>query len=289
MNDSQTADLLARAAHEEMRGRWPAAVDLYTEAYRATIAQKDPQALGEVVIRLGHCLRQAGNPAAAAETLELAAEMAERWQDLGQAARALNGLAILHQRAGEIDEAEAIYYRAREYVLRIGDRRGLGEIEQNLGTLDNTRGNLEAARQHYLDGLEHLEAAGIERPIAAALNNLGMLHIDLRRFDDAGRYFERALALAERLGDVVTAGAIHINRTELFLEQGEPHLARMSCDEGFEIASRLGDQSRRAEALKFYGIIYRHLKKLHLALSHLNQAIEASMGREPLLEAEAQR
>jgi len=54
VNDSQTADLLARAAHEEMRGRWPAAVDLYTEAYRATIAQKDPQALGEVVIRLGH-------------------------------------------------------------------------------------------------------------------------------------------------------------------------------------------------------------------------------------------
>ncbi|HEX8905235.1 MAG TPA: HD domain-containing phosphohydrolase, partial [Longimicrobiaceae bacterium] len=79
------------------------------------------------------------------------------------------------------------------------------------------------------------------------------------------------------------------NRTELFLALHQPDRARASCDEGFEIASRLHDQPRRGEALKFYGIIYRQTGKLHLAEIHLEQAVEIARGREPLLEAETQR
>ena len=283
------AESFAAATSHEMQGRWSEAVRVYERAYRIALGSGDADGLNDTIVRLGHCLRQAGQTELALETLELAAEMAERRGDGVAAARSLNGIAILNQAAGDLNQAEANYARAFRLAESVGDRQRMGEAQINLGTLDNIRGNLEGAREHYLAGLEHVRAAGADRYCGHALNNLGMLHVDLLRFEEAEDYFRQALQIYERLGDIVAAATTQINRTELFLELERPELARASCDEGFEIASRVGDPSLQAEALKFYGIIYRVTGKLHLAEIHLRRAIEITAEREPLLEAEAQR
>src|SRR5262249_9184804 len=150
---------------------------------------------------------------------------------------------------------------ARRQGALAGDEVLQGETEQNLGILANIRGDLDEALARYRAGLEHLDRAGSDRGRIAALNNLGMLHVDMGALDAADSYFERALAICERIGDVVHAGLVHINRAELFLARGLPDRARESCDNGFEIFSRLNDDERKAEALKFYGIIYRETGK----------------------------
>ncbi len=289
MTISAFADALERAAQQEAAAEWNAALSTYAQAWREAIALRDAEALVEVTTRQGHCYRRAGVIDAAFDVLELAATAAELRGDHGRAGRARNGIAMLFHLSGDTDGAERGYVAAREHALVSGDERVLGEIEQNLGILDNIRGDLEAALRHYEAGLEYLLNAGNDRGSAAALNNLGMLHVDLGKLDAADQYFQRALEISERIGDIVTAGAIHINRTELFLALRELDRARASCDEGFEIASRLNDQPRRAEALKFYGVIYRETGKLHLAEIHLNQAVEIARGRDTLLEAETQR
>ncbi|HKP75061.1 MAG TPA: HD domain-containing phosphohydrolase [Longimicrobiaceae bacterium] len=253
------------------------------------MSERDVGALLESVIRLGHCLRQAGDAEAAHELLELGATVAGLTGDEVRAARALNGIGILLQSAGDLQDAERTYLRAREHGERAHYRPVLGEIEQNLGILSYIRGDLVAALDHYGAGLAHLRAVGHLRGCAHALNNLGILHLSMGQLAAADTSFQEALALCEQEGDIVTAGAVLINRTELFLALDQPDRARASCDEGFEIASRLGDQWRRGEALKFYGIIYRQTGKLHLAEIHLAQAIEIARGRDPLLEAETQR
>jgi putative nucleotidyltransferase with HDIG domain len=66
--------------------------------------------------------------------------------------------------------------------------------------------------------------------------------------------------------------------------------ARASCDIAFEMASRLDDNRTKAEALKFYGVVYRESNMIHLAEIHLRQAIAvASECNSTLNEAEAQR
>jgi putative nucleotidyltransferase with HDIG domain len=283
------SELFERALREEAAGAFAAAVAVYDQVYRRAVAEDSLPALLEGVTRLGHCLRQAGETEVAHDVLLLAAEVAELTGDNLRAARALNGIGILHQYAGEIEAAEQTYLAARNRALVAGSAAVLGEIEQNLGILDNIRGDLPSALAHYKAGLGHLRVAGHLRGCARALNNLGMLHIDMGQLEEADGYFQQALQVSEEAVDVVTAGAIHINRTELYLALNQPDRARASCDEGFEIASRLNDQPRRAEALKFYGIIYRETGKLHLAEIHLNQAIEIAQTREPLLEAESLR
>ena len=289
MTDATLDEILERATRQEAAGEWTSALRTYEDAWRLAVARRDAVGVVEVATRQGHCYRHTNDLDLALDILELAAVAAELRGDHGRAGRARNGIAILYHVTGDLERAEEGYHLAREHALASGNERVVGEIDQNLGILDNIRGDLHAAHEHYLAGLAHLRRAGSDHATACALNNLGMLHIDLGMLSEADEYFQEALELCERVGDIVTAGAIHINRTELFLALGEPNRARASCDEGFEIASRLHDQPRRAEALKFYGIIYRETGKLHLAEIHLKQAIEIAHEREILLEAEAQR
>jgi putative nucleotidyltransferase with HDIG domain len=281
--------ILQKAAAKERNGLWADASVGYAAAFNESLRVGDASGLVESIVRQGHCKRQSGDHECAAELFELVLQIAQAGDDPRNAARALNGFGLLAQAAGELAEAEHRFVEARRLAALAADEVVQGETEQNLGILANIRGDLEEALNRYRAGLEHLDRGGSDRGRVAALNNLGMLHVDMGALDAADGYFERALAISERSGDVVYAGLVHINRAELFLARGLPDRARESCDNGFEIFSRLDDDERKAEALKFYGIIYRETGKLALARNHLEQAVTIAARNNPLLEAETQR
>ena len=281
---------LRRAAAHELAGEWDLALRVYDDAYQRAIEVRSPESLLEVMSKLGHGYRQAGRSDDAREVLELVLEVATLRGELSYAARATNGLGILRYNHGDLAGAEACYLAARQLAVDARNERVLGEIEQNLGIVATIRGDLNEAAARYAAGLQHLEAAGNHRGAASVLTNLGMLHVDMGDLDKADECFRRALEICAHSGDVVVAGNVHLNRTEMFLARGEPENARASCDEAFETYSRLGYDEGQAEAMKFYGIIYRTLNKLHLAENYLGQAVRiANEGLNPLLEAEVLR
>jgi putative nucleotidyltransferase with HDIG domain len=282
--------LLDRAVALERAGHWHSAIETCEEVFRRSISERNIVDLVEAIRRIGYSYQWMGDAELAEEHLELALTLAELQSDTRGVARALNGLAILNQVHGEVERAESNYLKAREFALIAHDELVAADISQNLGTLSSIRGDLRAALDHYSAGLDLYERLSHQRGIALVLNNIGMLHIDLEEFDDASTFLERALAVCRANDDVMTEEIVHINRTELFVQRGELERARESCDEAFEIASRLDDNRNKAEALKFYGVIYRESEKPHLADIHLRQAIAiSSKYNVPLTEAEAQR
>lgn len=281
--------LLERSTALERAGSWEESAGVLRQAYRLSVERGDVPALLESVVRLGHCYRMAGDRGLSVDYLELAEALGRAHGRMEVVGRAVNGRGMLAQDAGELAEAERLYAEANALARQAGHEVLSGETELNLGILANIRGDLALAQERYQLALEHLERAGIARGRISALNNLGMLHVDVGQLEEADEFFRRALAVCEEVGDVVRAGVVHINRAELFLARGDLDRARESCDEGFEIFSRLNDEHRQAEALKFYGVIYRESGKLHLATIHLQRAIELTRQHNPLLEAEAQR
>jgi putative nucleotidyltransferase with HDIG domain len=281
--------LLERATAYERAGAWDDAARLLQEVYAASTAVRDEPALLESVVRLGHCYRLAGKRDSARELLDLAVTLGELHGRKDIVGRAVNGQGVLAQNDGDLTAALNLYLRANALGRASGEEVLVGETEQNIGILANIRGDVEEALARYRNALEHLEQAGSVRGRISSLNNLGMLHVDMGRLEEADDYFRRALLICEEVGDVVRAGVVHINRVEMFLARGDLDQARASCDEGFEIFSRLKDERRQAEALKFYGVIYRESGKLHLAEIHLQRALEVVRRTNPLLEAEVQR
>ncbi|HEX2077409.1 MAG TPA: HD domain-containing phosphohydrolase [Longimicrobium sp.] len=281
--------LLTHATELERAGDWQKAAGTLHTVYETSLRERDIPLLLEAVVRLGHCHRLAGRRDLAADMLELAKVLGHLHGRPDIEGRAVNGMGVLMLDSGELQEAAALYREANALGRQAGDDVLVGETEQNLGILANIRGEVDEARVRYETALLHLERAGSVRGRISSLNNLGLLHLYQGQLDEADEHFERALRICEEVGDVVRAGIVHLNRTEMFLARGDLNRAREACDEGFEIFSRLSDELRQAEALKFYGMIYRESGKLHLAEIHLQRAIGLTSPAFPLLEAQAQR
>lgn len=231
-----------------------------------------------------------GEQELAIEYLSLSLTIAELFSDRSRASRSLNGLATVYHMHGALEQATSYYVRARELATATSDVLTSGNIDQNLGALSTIRGDLKEAFAHYHSAVTAYRAIGYERGLAGVLNNLGIIHISLQQLTDAKTSLDEALRLCRDTKDVVTEGLVHLNRTELFLALQDLVAARASCEEAYEILSRLGEQGNRSDALRFYGIIYRETNKPYLAETHLREAIEvASRYQYPLEEAEAQR
>jgi len=289
-NHHTTKVLLDDALSQRLAGQWQSAIDLYERVFASSVAEKDTNHLIESVLALGHSYRELGDSDQASEHYELTVALSELAMDAGRCSRALNGLGILHQSRGEMEGANASYQRARELAVETNDDLLIGSVDQNLGTLATIRGRLEESAAHYQSALERFRAIGHDRGIAGVLNNLGMLYVDLKHLEEADTCLTEALTIAKAMHDVVTESIVHTNRTELYMAQGDAVQARASCDEAFEISSKLGDQRIRADVLKFYGMIYRETGKPHLAEIHLRQAIAVAASHQNYLtEAEARR
>jgi putative nucleotidyltransferase with HDIG domain len=286
----QTKVLLDSAFSQRLAGQWQSAIELYERVFASSVEAGDAHHLIEAVLALGHSYRELGDAEQARELYELTVELAKLSFDPGQSSRALNGLAILHQSLGSMELAISTYQEARKLALLTGDGLLIGSVDQNLGTLANIRGQLTESTVHYQSALERFRAINHDRGVAGVLNNLGMLYVDLNHLDEADDCLSEALSISKVMQDVVTESIVHTNRTELLIARGDATSARASCDEAFEISSKLGDHRIRADALKFYGIIYRETGKPHLAEIHLRQAIAvASKYQNTLTEAEARR
>jgi putative nucleotidyltransferase with HDIG domain len=286
----QTKVLLDSAFSQRLAGQWQSAIELYERVFTSSVKAGDTHHLIEAVLALGHSYRELGDTDQAREHYELTVTLAQLAEDPGQSSRALNGLAILHQSLGCIELAILTYGQARKLALVTGDGLLIGSVDQNLGTLANIRGQLAESTDHYRSALERFRAINHDRGVAGVLNNLGMLYVDLHHLDEAEDCLTEALSISKVMQDVVTESIVHTNRTELFIARGDAASARASCDEAFEISSKLGDHRIRADALKFYGIIYRETGKPHLAEIHLRQAIAvAAKYQNNLTEAEARR
>lgn len=286
---SDIPSLLERATALERAGLWDEAAGTLHAVYTASQQVRDAGSLLEAVVRLGHCHRLAGRHELSEDMLALATTLGELHHRDDIAGRALNGLGVLAQHRGDMAGAEHLYRRANELGRAAADQVVVGETEQNLGVLANIRGDIDEAQVRYETALVYLERAGSVRGRITSLNNLGLLHLSRRELDQSEEYLAAALRLCKEVGDVVREGAVHINHAELFLARGELDRAREACDEGFEIFSRLNDEQRQSEALKFYGVIYRESGKLHLAEIHLQRAIQITRPTNPLLEAQTQR
>jgi putative nucleotidyltransferase with HDIG domain len=286
----QNKVLLDQAAPLKNAGQWQEAIDLYATVFRSSVEAGDLENLLEAILRAGFCYRALGNSELAVEYFELGYAVADLNRQQGVAGRALNGLATLYHTHGNLEQAEYYYNLARDLALQGGDLLVAAHIDQNLGALHNVRGDLSHALSAYQSALQSFRDSGHTKALPGVLNNLGMLHIDLEQFDAATTCLDEALDRSRANGDVVTEAIVQVNRTELMISQGDLDSARTTCDAAFEIFSRLREHSGRAEALKFYGVIYREANKPYLAETHLREAIEVSATHNyPLEEAEALR
>jgi putative nucleotidyltransferase with HDIG domain len=204
------------------------------------------------------------------------------------AAEALNALAGFEFEAGAIESARQKFLSGLE--LGKASEELQGRILQNLGILANVEGDLDTARQHYLNSLQAFVHAGDERGCAIAYHNLGMISTDQRLWEEADRYFGASHDRATSLGDVHLQGLCLLNHAEVHLARQRYEMARDSAEAALRIFDQLGARLDKGGAYKVLGAVYRETGNHSVAESRLRAAIDLALETGSVLsEAEASR
>jgi putative nucleotidyltransferase with HDIG domain len=285
--------LIDRAKAAERNGQHAAARAVYEDALRAlgAGAQEGHSYWSSTLLRwIGTTHRDEGDAEAAMCCYQASLAIAEQTMDRANMAGVKNCMAVVRQNWGELDVAASLYEQALGLAEDAGETTIAALVDMNMGTIANIRGDLLKALHHYGRSLNRYREIGEDRYLGHVLNNIGMVHTDLRQWEEAESIFAEAAEVAERLAEPAARVMVEVNRSELNILRGDLFRARESCDAAFELATRYEHQAGLCEVYKNYGIIFREMGKNNLAEAHLTRAAElAERLVNPLLVGEVQR
>ena len=210
---------------------------------------------------------------AAAEDCAIAAvATAELGDERNALGHALNVLAAVRWRQGDLDHAQQLFHEALERGTSTTDPRLQVDVMTNLGSLASIRGDFREALRYYQDALAHGRLYSLLDNILVALNNLGMANMALGRLDAADEAFTEALTIANALGGLSFRISLEVNCAALQIEKRDFVEAKRRCDRAMALAEHLDDARANGEAEKVYGIIAREMGDLAGAEVHLTTA-----------------
>jgi tetratricopeptide (TPR) repeat protein len=278
------ADLADRAAHEERRGHWDAAGELFARAFREALAAGSLEAAADALRGQARVRKDAGRFAEAEELAELSREIARRNGLVRSAARATNVLALTRHAQRDWDGARALYEEALDLALQIGDDDLIGLACLNLGVLANLGGSFHDARVRYLESIGSSVRSGNKRTEVMAYNNLGMVCADQEEWMEADLYFDRGIEIAERTGDAPQLARLCANRAEPLLHVGEVGRARASVERAAEIAGRIAFPELLVEVARYRGMVERAEGDIVTAEAHMRESARIALCAELELE-----
>ena len=220
------------------------------------------------------------------------AALAVSEQALDEAGRghAENILAIVEWKVSNLDEAERLYRRAHVSAHSAGESRLAAMTASNLGVIASVRGNDVQARRYFETGLADARTSGLADQVVAALVNLGLLHLQLRRLDEADAALGEARELATVIGDMGMRITVELDLAKLRLRQDRLDEAHACCVEANAIALRTGDTHADGEAAHVAGLVAYALGDQARAESHFLRAEEIAVQRsDMILEGETAR
>ena len=282
------AQRIAEQARAACYGASPeASVQRHQEALQLIEGEETLPFHADVLRWQGTVLRDRGRTSEAEPLYRKSLEVASQIGYEGGVAHALNCLAGLAQRRGDLMTAADLLTDAHVLAAKCGDSSLATMIQTNLGIIADIRGNSTSAVGHFRIALRIAELMGDEQQIIRVLINLGSVLIKMGRFDEADVASTRGLAIARQRGELYYEGVFEENRAELRLMRNEVEDAFPSIRRAYDIADQRRDDVRKASALKLRGAYERLVGRPHDAAESLQHGLTlAAVGEDALLGGE---
>ncbi|HKK72836.1 MAG TPA: CHAT domain-containing protein [Candidatus Krumholzibacteria bacterium] len=266
-------------------GDLPASLERYAQAFEGLRSIDDPVEAARTVIGWSDALALAGDSRAAQERIHQARALLGR-RDPVAAVRLEGSAATVHYLAGEYDQAEALYRRARDRARRRHQPVDAAVCTFNLANVDLLRGQASRARRGYRRAHDVFAAQGLE--LAALQCRYGIAACELHRgsWPDAIAELDRVAEQIRERGDRRGAAAIDHEAAELLTSLGADPVAEVHARRARADFTAMGLGPERARAAALHGRILAHMGRGHDALRRVDEAATAfeSMGRDDVVE-----
>jgi tetratricopeptide (TPR) repeat protein len=113
----------------------------------------------------------------------------------GEFINTLNSLGKQAYRTQEYQKAEEYFKKALEMAVTNNNKLEMAKISNNIGIIEDTKGNYPDALEYYRNALTYYEQQADKDGIEKVLNNIGIVYEELKMYDNALNYFKRSLEL----------------------------------------------------------------------------------------------
>jgi len=200
------------------------------------------------------------------DVLEVVGEPRERAGVLGLLSKAKT-------RANRWDEASAHCATALSIYRELGDRRGTGYTQQQIGWNQYRRGLPAEARVSSEAALDILREVGDRDVEGGALMTLGALCIDINAFEEADKHLAEALTLKRAVGNRAGQATVLSYLGDLRYRQSRVSDAIQYMESAASIQREFGDLWGEGEMVANVGALCLVLDRQDEAREHLETAL----------------
>ncbi|KPF95895.1 hypothetical protein IP87_15220, partial [beta proteobacterium AAP121] len=185
---------------------------------------------------------RAGDLVQAQAVAQAALAPAQACQEWGAVIGSLNVLANCASAAGDYRGAHGLQQRALGLARRHGQRHAQATLLGNLGITEKRLGRLPQALQHYEEALAMARELADTNATVVHLNNLASLHRALGQWPQAQRVLDEALLLCQQHGLANMRPFVHLGLGLLALDRGVPTQAAGPLLQALALAQASGLQ-----------------------------------------------
>jgi len=310
---NEAAALSSQATFQIDLNHYPAALDALTSVLALSRAGKFRTREGDALLGLGHCLREMGRPAEAAEhyrqALAVFRELGDhsseasalrflgnvcsdigsypealdyyakaenlfrREHNLHAASYVLNDAGLTYSSESEYEKAISCYRQAMAIQRSLGDEAGQGTAMGNMAMAYSRMGRYQEAIRLSTSALTLYRRQNNAKGESDSLNNLGSVYSILGRYDKAIPCLTQALAI-QRTGGIRRSEAVTLGQLgTTYRGLGQYGKALTFYQEALAIAHEIGDRSGEASALNNVGLIYDDVENYDKSMQFFQQAL----------------
>jgi tetratricopeptide (TPR) repeat protein len=279
--------ILLRAEALSAAHRYPEAM----EGFSAALAAVQGTGSTELEVRVraadGWARMQDGDVRTAIETLQAARSLADapQFSDVDRA-DILFRLGACRLKLGSVATAIALFDEALELAERSGYPSDVlrARILQWRSRGHRRRRDFEAAREDVERALELAQGIGDQATMAGVYFQASLVAERMGHWVLSRNYAQQARALYQELNDERNVGRLMLNLGGLHLLLGKPEEALEHLKTSFALAIEAQSQADAAQALGSMATVYLQLEQYDEADEHARKALELLAGREDFLD-----
>lgn len=153
------------------------------------------------------------------------------------------------------------------YLDQDKDPMMMAMIEVHFGIISYIEGNFQKSLNYYEKALHKFENLGDSRRKAEVLQNIGMIHKQLKDYPRALAIYNECIKIAKDFGYKPILNLSFINQAEIYLEQNKIEESFKFAHDAMTLSYQLNDKLSIAEIHKILGVISKR-KENYSAAEH---------------------
>jgi tetratricopeptide (TPR) repeat protein len=146
-------------------------------------------------------------------------------------------------------------------------------LANDLGLLYQDKGEWERAIEYYERSLAIDEKVGDEHGMAPTLNNLGSVYQVKGEWERAIEYYERSLLICEKVGDEHGMATTFNNLGLVYQDKGEWERAIEHYERSLAITEKIGDEYMVARTFNNLGSVYQAKEEWERAIEYYERSL----------------